>query len=343
MLGNARIVMGDGEGSAIGGSEQRFTVVAGETVVVDLRRPQLTKVLGTVAGVDGPAAGCSIEIEKAGGDDPMAGIPGAGGSRSVTAGADGSYAIDDVEPGEYTLRYGKPEQVVKAKLPIRVQGERELRQDLALRTGKLRVQAWSKVENAPIAGAEVEVQEAVAGEAAAPRRQTRMMMVSIATTDNDSGESTMMTMGGQRARTGADGWAEIDDVPMGTYDLAIKHDKHVPADKKGQVVVERQTTDCGKVEMGQAGRIRGKVVTAEGKPARMAMVMSRLVGGEANTQPQPAMGGNIKIEALPPGRYMLKAQALAMGGGGPAPFGPEVEVEVKAGETATCELKLPAK
>lgn len=343
-VGNAMLVMGDGEGGAIGGSEQRCTVVAGETVVVELRRPQLTKVFGTVAGVDGPAVGCSIDIERAGGDDPMVGIPGAGGSRSVTAGADGSYEIGDVEPGEYVLRYGKPEQVVKAKLPIRVQGERELRQDLALRTGKLRVQAWSKVENAPIVGADVEVQEAAAAnEGAAPRRQTRMMMVSIATTDNDSGESTMMTMGGQRARTGADGWAEIDDVPMGTYDLAIKHDKHVPADKKGQVVVERQTTDCGKVEMGQAGRIRGKVVTAEGKPARMAMVMSRLVGGEANSEPQPAMGGNIKIDALPPGRYLLKAQALVMGGGGPAPFGPEVEVEVKAGETTTCELKLPAK
>ena len=343
-VGNAMLVMGDGEGGAIGGSEQRFTVVAGDTVVVELKRPQLTKVFGTVAGVDGPAVGCSIEIERAGDDNPMAGIPGAGGSRSVTAGADGSYEIGDVEPGEYVLRYGKPEQVVKAKLPIRVHGERELRQDLALRTGKLRVQAWSKVENAPIVGAEVEVQEAkAASEGAAPRRQTRMMMVSIATTDNDSGESTMMTMGGQRARTGADGWAEIDDVPMGTYDLAISHAKHVPAEKKGQVVVERQTTECGKVEMGQVGRIRGKVLIADGKPARMAMVVSRLAGAEGNGGPQPAIGGNIKLDALPPGRYLVKAQELSMGGGGPAPFGPEVEVEVKAGETATCELKLPAK
>lgn len=339
-LGGAMIVMGGDEGSAIGGSEQHFTVAAGKTAQVELRRPQLTKVFGTVAGVDGPASGCSIELEKDTTGQGELGAPDFGGGRTVTSGADGTFAIDDVEPGNYVLRYGKPEQVVKAKLPVQVHGERELRQDLALRTGKLRVQAWSTVTNAPIAGAEVEVHEASAvSDKPAPRRQ-RVMMVAISTTDT-GGDSTMMTMGGQRARTGADGWAEIDDVPLGNYDLSIKHDKHVPAQKKQQAVTERQTTDCGRVEMGQAGRIRGKVLLADGKPARMAMVQCRPVGGEENSEPQPAMGGNFKLEALATGRYLVKAQAL--GPGGPGAFGPEVEVEVKAGETATCEVTLPAK
>jgi len=62
------IVMGDGDGGAIDASEQRFTVAAGRTTLVELRRPQLTKLFGTVAGVDGPAAGCAVDLEKDQGD-----------------------------------------------------------------------------------------------------------------------------------------------------------------------------------------------------------------------------------------------------------------------------------
>lgn len=340
-IGGAVFVMGGADGGAIAASQQRFTVVAGQTANVELRRPQLTKLFGAVTGVDGPAAGCEIALEAEGGGVP--GVPdlsGLGGGRSVTAAADGTYAIDDVEPGRYMLRFGKPGQIVKASLPVEVAGAREQRQDLVLRTGKVRVQAWSQVLGQPIAGATVELQEATTE--AAPRRQTRMMMVSIGSTDGGD-ESTTMTMGGPTARTGADGWAEIDGVPAGAYDVRIEHGKHVPAVQKGVAVAEQKTTDCGRVEMGQAGRIRGTVVGADGKPVRMAIVRWHVVGGPDDQEPKSAMGGNFLCDGLAPGRYTLRAQELSFGDGGPGAFGPEVEVDVKPGETTPCELKTPAK
>lgn len=355
-MGNAMFVMGNSEGGSIAGTEQKVTVLAGQTAVVDMQRPQLTKLTGTITGAGGAIGGCVVELERTDGpggeQGPPGGLPGLPGmgGRTVTAGPDGVYAIDDIETGDYLLRFGKPEQIVKCKQPVHVAGDRsEQRQDLQMRTGKLRIQAWSKVTGEPIAGAEVSLHEAEEG-AGQQRPQQRMMMVSISMRNDESGgEATTMTMGAERARTGADGWAEIDDVPAGSYDLHLEHDKHVPADKKAQLVTENGITDCGRVELGQAGRIRGKVVTADGKAVRMALVQRRPVGGaaaaEGQEQPQPAMGGNFKFDAVPPGRYLLKAQELVIGQGGAAPgaFGPEVEIEVKAGETAPAELHLPAK
>jgi len=344
-VGGARMVIDGGEGGAIAGTKQPFTVVAGETALVDLRRPQLTKITGTVTGAGGPVADCTVEIEKDSEDRAAfpPGLPGMDSLRSVTSDASGVYTIDDVEPGDYVLRFGKTEQVVKGKQPIHVAGDRaEQRQDLALRTGKLRVQALRKGSGEPIAGAEVTLQEAVPAGAGAPRREQRVMMFAIATV-GDEGESTTMTMGGQRARTGADGWAEVDDVPEGSYDVRLEHEQHVPASVVEQAVAEGKTTDCGRVEMAQAGRVRGTVLAADGKPARMALVHRRAAGSDVPGEPAHAMGGSFRIDALAPGKYLLEAQELAMGQGGPGPAGPQVEVEVKAGETAVVEVRLPAK
>src|SRR5678816_3007732 len=99
-----------GTGSdTIASSTQKFTVVAGETVRVELRRPLLTKVYGVVTGADGPAAGCVVELAED--DRGGGGIPGFGG-RNATAAADGAFAFDDVEPGHYVLEFGKRDQVV---------------------------------------------------------------------------------------------------------------------------------------------------------------------------------------------------------------------------------------
>lgn len=339
-IGGATLVLSGEEANVIAGAEQRFRVEAGKTTTVEVRRPLLTRMFGMVTGVDGPVAGCTIEIEKRS-QGPS--VPGMGGGRSVTTKPDGTFAIDDVERGDYVLRYGRTEQIVKAELELSVPaGLAELRQDLVLRTGKVRVQAWSQVDNAPIANAEVALSRARTADAEPERRETRIMMVSISSDGGSGGDSTMMTIGGQRTKTGADGWAEIDDVPVGDYDVRITHKKHVPGGKKGVVVSELQNADLGRVEMTQAGRIRGKVVDADGQQVRMALVSHRLTDGEEG-QPTPAMGGSFTLDALPTGRYVLRAQALSMGAGGPGAYSPEVEIEVKAGETATAELRLPKK
>ncbi|MEO6597788.1 MAG: carboxypeptidase-like regulatory domain-containing protein [Planctomycetota bacterium] len=338
-LGDAMVFMVDGDGGDIASSVREFVVVAGKTTRVELRRPVLTKIHGVVSGVDGPVVGCTVELVQRGEDSFD--LPGFG-NRGVKTAADGSFAHEDVESGSYVLRYGKPDQIVKANLPIDVPPNLpEMRQDLVLRTGKLRVQVCTAGTSEAIVGAEVEVVPSAAADTAKPPRQEHrvmMMTMSMSTDANAGGETTTMTMGAPRARTDEDGWAEIDDVPVGEYTLKVRHKKHAPATKAGQVVHETQTTECGRVELATAGQIRGKVLTADGKAADMALVDAQLLGTHAWSEPEMAMGGSFRLTGLPAGKHSVRARQV--GAGAPV-YGPVIEVEVNGGETSTAELRLP--
>jgi hypothetical protein len=127
----------------------------------------------------------------------------------------------------------------------------------------------------------------------------------------------------------------------GNYDLcASSTDKYAPARVAGQGRVERQVTDLGRIELGAAGQIRGKIVGADGKPPRMALVSSRPAERQDWSEPTMAQSGNYRLQGLAAGRYMVRAQSLGQAESG---YSPEVEVEVKPGETATADLQLPAK
>ena len=322
-----------GQDDAIESTQKQFTVAAGETTRIELSKPVLTRVHGAVTGADGPVAGCTIELQQRGGAD--IGLPGMGGRSTKTA-DDGSFAIDDVESGSYTARYGKADQLVKATADFDVPPNlSELRQDLVLRTGKLRVQACAKDTGEAVSGAEVEIARASAGAAGQRPRQQRMVMMVSVNGPNAGGETTTMTMGSQRAQTGADGWAEVEDVPAGEYTVRVTHKKYAPVELKGQTVVEQRTTDCGRVEMGSAGRIRGTVVARDGKTVPVALVQHRAEGATSWSEPTVAMGGSFRIDGLAAGKYAVRAQQIE-----PESFGPEVEVEVKGGETITTELQL---
>jgi hypothetical protein len=329
-------------GGTLASSRQRFTVQAGKTTQVEVRRPVLARVFGVVNGVDGPVAGCVIELEsrQPAGD---AGMPRFGAEQSVRSAADGSFELLDVEGGSYTLRYGKEAQVVKASVDVEVPaGAAEFRQDLALRTGRMRV-AVVGPDGQPVAGAEVEVvraEKAIAGEPVRRERRVMMMTIGLSSAGEDGEESTTMTMGAQRGKTGADGIAEIDDVPVGDWRLEIRHKKFAPGRTADHGVVERQLVDCGRVVLQQAGTVRGKVLGGDGKPVRMALVQNRPLGTTEWSEPEMAQGGNYRLQGLGAGKYQLRARSIGMGDGVTSP---EVDVEVIGGQTATIDLQLPAK
>lgn len=339
-VGDAMVFVGSDQ-SGIASSATKFTVVAGQTTPVALRRPVLTRVHGIVTGTDGPVVGCVVELRRRG--DAEIDLPGFGGE-SATTGSDGAFTLTDVEPGRYELRFGKPDQVVKATAALEVPANTpELRHDLALRTGKLRVRVVAADSGEPVANAEVTIERGGTPQAAgAPRRERGVMMMTMTMSDAGGAgpEMTTMTVGAQRAVTDEDGVAVVDDVPIGDYDLTVRHKKHAPAERPGQQVSERQETDCGTVQLAVAGQLRGRVVGADGKPPRMAMVQHRALGTAQWGEPTMAMGGAFRVPGLKPGRYQLRAQEL---GQTPGAFSTEVEVEVVAGEIATTELKLPAK
>ncbi len=339
-VGDAMVVLANG-GGAIAGSERAFVAVAGKDTVVELQKPRAVRLHGVVTGAEGAVSGCRVELASRADDGPQ--LPGFGGGRTATTDGDGLYAFEDVEPGEYTLRYGPESSRVKAKTEVDVVGDRsEVRQDLQLRTGTFRVQVLDRATGAPIAGAEVELEvqqpEAPAGE----RRVQRAMMISVSADGRDGGEATTITVGDQSSRTGADGWAQIDDVPVGTYEARIRHEAHVAATRRDQAVLERQVTDAGRVELDAAGRLRGSVLAADGGAVRLVLVEYRSEDGKS-TDSQPAMGGRFTFGSIPPGKYTLRARELPFGPGAPGEWGPSTEVEVRAGAAATAELRLPAK
>jgi hypothetical protein len=230
--------------------------------------------------------------------------------------------------------------MVKARAEIDVVANTpELRKDLELRFGKVKVKVVNKADGEPIEGAEVELVEGASTAGPRPRRQ-RMMMVSMSINNDGTNETTTMSSGDQRAKTDVDGVAEVADVPPGIYTLRVSHDKHVTSELKDQAVNEKQLTDCGRAELDQAGRIRGRVLGADGRPAGMALVECRALDGGGEPQREPAMGGSVTFNGLKPGRYAVRAQPL--GGDGPGTFGPEVEVDVAAGRTpAAVDVSLP--
>jgi hypothetical protein len=342
-LGGAQMFFG-GDRRALRGTQSTFHVDAGQSAAVALRLPVLARVHGTVAGSDGPAAAVAIELEReAGAADGDGGPPDAGGPQTQS-GADGSYAIDDVEPGRYRLRYGKADQLTKGSEPLVVaEGAADVQKDLALRFGKLAIKVVDKQGGDGVEGAEIELQaQDGVSSGAAQRPPRRMMMISLSVSqDGEGNESTTMTMGGQRKKTDVDGMAELDDVPAGIYTVRVRDSRHATREIKDQVVAEHATTDLGRVEVEAAGGIRGRVLDGDGKQVGMALVTwhkSDAPGGSEDRE--PAVGGNFTLNGLSPGRYKVRAQQLGPGESAP---GPEVEVEVAAGKVAGgVELRVPA-
>src|SRR5262249_47955833 len=99
----------------------------------------------------------------------------------------------------------------------------------------------------------------------------------------------------------------------------------------------------GTVKLTAGGSISGSVKVPDGAEMFFAMVQWAPVDGkEADWQRIPAMQGKFRKPGLAPGKYKLRAADPSQS---PDPrqekYGPEVTVEVKAGETTPVTLELP--
>ena len=323
------------EDDKISSSAKQFAVGGGKTAQVALKMPILTRLTGVVMGSDGPVAGCGVELESAADDN---GIPGLGGSRERTK-DDGSFTFEGVESGDYVLRYGKSDQVVKARHELTVPANTtELQQNLTLRTGTVRVLVLSKDDAEPVERAEVRLTRGGASsKSGKPQRRVQVMMIGVSSTGDGNGEETStMTFGQERVLTDEDGIAEFKDVPIGKYTLKVESRRFSPAEKGGVSVVELQLTDCGTIELSGAGQIRGVVKDAAGKPT-MAMVEHRLLGAADWSQGEMAMRGNYRLTGLAAGSYEVRARAVGPNPGDPSE--PQV-VKVEVGKTEVANLSV---
>lgn len=246
--GEMMFSFGDDDSEVIVASRQSCVVVAGETTRLELRRPVLARLHGTVSGADGALTGCIVELQRRG---DSAGGPLGFGARHVRTAVDGTFAFAEVEAGAYTLHFGRNGQAVKARQDVDVPpGSTEVRRDLALRTGKVVVRVHDANTGDPIEGAELQLH--LGGSEDRVRKEHEVVM-SLISSSGEGGEAMTMTIGGRNTRTGRDGRIEIDDVPVGIYSVRVEHEGHEAVDRPGQIVAERQTTDCGRIDLVPTG------------------------------------------------------------------------------------------
>ena len=257
------------------------------------------------------------------------------GAKSVKTDANGQYSLQDVVPGDYEIRWGKPKQIVMDRQKLMVgPTQREMHRDLNLSYGNLRVRVVD-VDGNPIKGAEVELSR---GDASS-NREARSVSISMVMTSDGSEESASVVTGPRKAKTDAEGIALVEEVPPGTYQVRASSSRFIDGKLAGQVVVEGVLTESGTVQLLQSGRLRGEIVDTNGDRVSLALVMAQKVGGEDPPRPQPALGGTYLLDSLAPGKYLVKASR--MGNGGMGAQGPELEVEVVGGETASLRLSVP--
>ncbi len=331
-------------------TSKRIVVVAEQQAVIELRKPQMVRLYGTVRGAERLVAGVEVELGarraqpqdgiQLDGNGTMQmsfaglGFPGSGGP-SGRSDAAGTFEIKDVTPGAYTVFFGKSGQLVKAEAEVVIpEGVKEHRIDLVLQLGRIVLQAVRAADpSQPVAGARVEVRKPEAGGNGASVVRSNVMVMGISFGDGEEGTTFTTSLGGDTKKTDAEGRAVIEDVPPGTYEVVLTHGDFTVTSVTA-VVTEGATRDLGAVRMDPALQISGTVVAADGSTPGLVLV-------ECNDmQPQPSSNGRFLFRSLAPGNYTLRARAIGEGGRGTA--GPEVKVELAPGvEPAPVQLRLP--
>lgn len=343
----APVRFGGGEAFVSFGAEQdeiaetTFEVAADQTVDIRLIHPVLTTLSGVVRNLGGPVGGVEVRVAK----DGTLQLPFSGGPSARTA-DDGTFSIEGLSAGDYTLSWGRTNAVVRHEQPlILASGEREVSRVLILGGGTLRVQVFDEVSGEPIEGATVRVERIVdelAAEAAGtPARQPRMVAITMDVQGGPGGPgggAMSITSGGPPAvETDVEGVAVIEEVPSGEYRVSVSHRQHVSDQIDRVVVTEGGEVAVPVLRLASAGTLIGSITgfpdDLEGP--RLANVTVREKGGEGESRTEFAMNGSARITGLAPGTY--EASAAQVPNGAPGPW---VEFEIRAGERTRAQIPL---
>jgi hypothetical protein len=239
------------------------------------------RIAGVVLGPDGNPvanAGVGASPESDGRSFRMR-MPGMGGEGTIYSGTDGTFTIDDLDKGTYTVsatHAGFPDAEVKGivadTLAVRVQFRAE----------------------ALVAGTVV---------GSDGKAISDYQIIAMSTSGDGTDRIMKSFMGGQSLQSVHDpsGAFEIHSLAAGSYDLVVTtSDGH--AGKLGPLSVAEGEQKRGvKVTVNEGAQVKGRVVENEsGAPVAGAQLVIGATG-------QPMMQksddqGNFKIDGLPPGR-----------------------------------------
>lgn len=313
---------------------QTVRVDDGNTVKLQLVKPQTAQLRGVVRENGAPLANARIAFLKGAGGDGIAGDlaemmagfdpgGGGGGGRSGRSGDDGRYSLRDLPEGSHRLRITANGRTMPAIVPVELRAADntlDIDLDVSVVRGVVR-----GADGQPLAGATVRVAPVRAsggdGEPDAMGIVEDMMPGGLGG-----------ALGGKSTKTDDGGRYELRGVQGGTRLLVRATAKgHAPAESPPVEVAVGGTQDGVDLQLLRAGRVK---VTMANKAAFVFASAERLdEAGNADKTTRPVVqmlrNGSGTLDGLRTGRWRVSLRSP--NGDAESPR----EVDVTAGETAT--------
>lgn len=302
----------------------------GQDLVLDLRATPKGSLSGVVRQAGSPTEGVRVNVSQGSADFGM--MVFGSGAKFGSSNAEGSYLIEKIKPGKYTVSAARPGAAlpVKASFEI-VPGENRL--DLEIPGGTIEGVVLDAASGKPVEGARVVAEEDKGGQ----RRQ--MMAISISM-DGDSGAGSVVTSDGpgDPSRTDSEGKFRLRDLPAGKFRLRVK-DTAGYADKElsGVDLAKDEKKQGIEIKLDRGGSVRGRLLDDAGNPVSFAILFLEKLGGSGPPKIAGAgPDGKFRFDGVLEGNYKLRS-------GMQGEEGASVELTVKAGQVVEKDLRLPKK
>jgi protocatechuate 3,4-dioxygenase beta subunit len=266
---------------------------------------------GTIAGVargyDGKTPDSfRVKVRGARGSSP------ASKSEHAFSETSGSFHVDDLEAGTYTIEIAADRYATLTKSAIDVVAEQVA--DVGTLTlpsrSILRGRAVAARGRAPVAGATVRVTPVQAGEHAPADAET------------------------WTETTGPDGTFATRALPEGAFDVVLEHPGFAPARNRVSFAPEDDRPELV-VEMLQGGSLAGSVLDAKLDPVQGARIVASQGGSGDARVADTGPDGRYFIDGLAPGAYTVTRQQVQQGS---APSVERKPAVIREGETTTVDF-----
>ena len=309
----------------------------GEHALTLHQAPRAT-LTGQVLEAGEPLAGATVALRPADDDSGMPGlgnlvIPGMAGPDSATTDGRGTFHIEGVEPGSFSLVVTHPSRVMPTSFEqVLVVGDNRRDVDLPVATIEGRV---TDTDGAPLAGVDVEVVRASSG--GGPQAFATMMFVG---SDGD----TSVTVGGEAADptvTDADGRYRLRGVETGVDLVVEASTKTSVPDRSGFLsLADGQVRTGVDLVLAPAGVIEVELLDLGDGVFPMISIDRLGEGGEVVPGGTRgfAPGGTESFGGLETGRYRVGVELMGPSGDGSV-VAPR-EVDVVAGQSTPVSFQL---
>jgi uncharacterized GH25 family protein len=329
------VIKGLGEDDGVDWSQ--IQVVESQRGELTLRAAPTALLTGRVREAGKVLAGATLRLTKESeGAQRMPKLPGmGGGGPEARSDGEGSYKMEDVKEGRYTLVVEHPTRRMPQEFPLTLrEGENTFDVDLSLSIVSGRV---ADEKGLGLAGVRVWPERKTSGGGQSMR--FRMVMVA------DDGGGGVVDSGqfGERAMTDAEGRYTLRGVTS-DVDLVVKAegDTVQPGQSETVRLAPNEVKDGVDIALEPAGSILVEAKLRDGAPARFQLVQAEYLG-ETERPEQPKFGflqqGSTELTGLRPGRWKVNVKS-AQGGPGNDDPGQDQEVEVKAREKATLSFQV---